>query len=168
MAQVEPIPAPEGSLLADHERIEGVYVDCYATWHDGHISLAELIEAFYTSPLFKAERLVLRVMAKSPSTDADVKALATGAAQSFAAWRVEARRDVEILLADKAGRTKSWLSAQPDGTGTRLFFGSVVLPVKGRGGKPTLGPVFHSLLGAHKIYSHALLAAAGRRVAPAT
>ncbi|MEO0523677.1 MAG: hypothetical protein AAF088_12240 [Pseudomonadota bacterium] len=167
MAQVELIPAPEGSFLADHERIEGVYVDCYTTRHDGHISLTELIDAFYTSPLFKAERLVLRVMARSPSTDADVRALATGEAQSFAAWRVEARRDAEILLADKAGRTKSWLSVKPDGAGTRLFFGSVVLPVKGRGGKPTLGPVFHSLLGAHKIYSQALLAAAGRRVAPA-
>ena len=168
MAQVEPIPAPDGSLLADHQQIEGVYVDCYTIRHDAVVTLGELIEAFYTSPLFKAERLVLRVMAKSPSTDADVKALATGAAQSFAAWRVEARRDAEILLADKAGRTKSWLSAQPHGNGTDLYFGSVVLPVAGRGGKPTLGPVFHSLLGAHKIYSHALLAAAGRRVAPAT
>jgi hypothetical protein len=45
-----------------------------------------------------------------------------------------------------------------------LRFGSVVVPVPGRGGKLTLGPVFHSLQGAHKIYSRALLAGAVRRL----
>ena len=86
-------------------------------------------------------------------------ALADGSAAQFAVWSVSDRRADEIFLTDKGGRTCSWLQAGADA----LRFGSVVVPVPGRGGKPTLGPVFQSLVGAHKVYSRALRAGAVRR-----
>ena len=65
-------------------------------------------------------------------------------------------------MADRSGRTMSWLMVDAD----HLRFGSVVVPERSRSGKLTLGPVFHSLLSAHKVYSRALLAGAARRVQP--
>ncbi len=50
-------------------------------------------------------------------------------------------------------------------TGTRLFFGSAVIPVENaKTGKLTLGPGFRALLGFHKVYSKALLSAAKSRL----
>ena len=108
----------------------------------------------------KAAVTPLRIAARQPSTDADVAALASGTADTFAVWTVAGRTGHELLMADRSGRTMSWLMVDAD----HLRFGSVVVPVAGRGGKLTLGPVFHSLLGAHKVYSRALLSGAARRL----
>jgi hypothetical protein len=159
--QIEETEVPPGSLIAPYAAREGHYTDCFETPLATSVALPGLITAFYTQPLFQAERLVLRLLARSPSTDAEVAALAQGTTDRFAVWRVEARNETEVLLAARDKRTKSWLQVTPDA----LRFGSVVVPVAGRRGKPTLGPVFHSLIGAHKVYSRALLAGAARRVA---
>lgn len=153
-------PIPPSSLLAAYEKAEGHYTDCYGCDARGGVTLAAFIRAFYTQPLFRGERLVLRLLAHAPSSDVDVAALAEGQAERFAVWQVIGRTDDELLMQDRSGRTMSWLQVA-DG---QLRFGSVVVPVAGRGGKLTLGPVFHSLLGAHKLYSRALLAGAARRV----
>ncbi|WP_299148780.1 hypothetical protein [uncultured Tateyamaria sp.] len=158
--QIDEIPTPEGSLIAEYARRAGHYTDCFETPVAVPVLLPDFITAFYTQPLFRAERVVLRLLARTPSTDAEVAALATGQGDTFAVWRLEARRDDQILLAERSGRTLSWLQAAPDA----LRFGSVVVPVPGRGGAPTLGPVFQSLAGAHKVYSRALLSGAARRV----
>ena len=129
----------------------------------GPVSLAELIESFYSSPLFKAERLVLRFLAKAPSTRADVVALAAGMSDKFAVWTVEDRRDDEILLGAADGRTKSWLRVVPTKAGTTLNFGSVVVPVRNKRGKLVKGPVFDALLKPHKIYSRMLLGSSALR-----
>lgn len=151
---------PPGTLIAEYAARAGHYADCFEAPCAHDVRLADYITAFYTQPLFRAERLVLRVLARAPSTDADVAALAADEATQFAVWRMEERTPSELLMADKGGRTMSWLAL---GAGVARF-GSVVVPVPGRGGKPTLGPVFQSLLGAHKVYSRALLAGAVRRL----
>ncbi len=152
---------PQGSLIAPYAHLEAHYTDCFEVSCDRSVTLPRFITAFYTQRLFRAERFVLGLVAGARSTDADVTALAQGLTTQFAVWEVSERRNDQVLLVQKGGRTCSWLQA---GDGM-LRFGSVVVPARGRGGKLTLGPVFHSLLGAHKHYSRALLAGAARKLA---
>lgn len=158
--KLEQIDPPADTLLAPYAALEGYYTDCFEVACARDVTLRDYITAFYTQPLFAAERVVLRIAARAPSSDADVAALASGEAAALAVWTVEGRSAHDILLKDKSGRTCSWLQAVPG----HLRFGSVVVPVPGRGGTPTLGPVFHSLSGAHKVYSRALLSGAARRL----
>ncbi|UYV39341.1 hypothetical protein N4R57_10240 [Rhodobacteraceae bacterium D3-12] len=137
------------------------YTDCFVTEVANTVTFADYVTAFYNTPLFKLERLILRITVKRPSTDADVIALAQGETDSFAAWTVEARADAQILLCDLSGATRSWLMLAHDDTTTRLFFGSAVVP---RDGAKGMGLSFRLLLGAHKLYSRALLASASRRL----
>ncbi|MCE7904064.1 MAG: hypothetical protein DYH20_15935 [Gammaproteobacteria bacterium PRO9] len=126
--------------------------------------MAQYVTAFYTSPVFKVERLILKVALSRPSTDAEAALLAEGKRDTFAAWRVEARTDHQLLLADLQGRTRSWLMVKRDLTDsdvTQLHFGSAVVPREERhDGKRSLGLVFTALMGFHKLYSQVLLASA--------
>jgi ribosomal-protein-alanine N-acetyltransferase len=103
-----------------------------------------------------------------PSTDAQAKQLADGEITSFTAWCVESRAENELVLA--AGRTRSWLMVapgwgSPPGCGTRLFFGSAVVPARSSSGRRGgMGWVFTALLGFHKLYSRALLLSARARL----
>jgi hypothetical protein len=162
---VRPCTLPEDALLRLHQRA-GAYVDCYSTEVDAAVGHAQFVEAFYTTPLFKLERLILRWFARRPSTDADAFALAASRSESFAAWQVERRVHDQVLLADFSGRTRSWLMVEPASAArTRLYFGSAVLPVRDRrSGEPRLGPAFSALLGFHRLYSRALLASARSRL----
>ena len=141
----------------------GAFADCYTCRCSGEVSLARFVEAFYTSPLFRLERGLIALALGLPSDDADARALATGRRDTYSAWHVEGRTADELLVA--AGRTRSWFMVEPDSAAdtpaTWLFFGSAVVPRK-RGG---LGWQFDALLGFHKLYSRALLAAAARRLA---
>jgi hypothetical protein len=108
--------------------------------------------------------LVLWAIGK-PSSDADARRLARGEAETFAAWSVEARALNQILLCDFMRRTRSWLMLAPTDTGgSRLYFGSAVVPVAIGSGKARLGFPFNALLGFHHLYSRILLAAARGRV----
>ena len=84
---------------------------------------------------------------------------------------MEAREDDQLLLCAVDGRTRSWLmvSTTDVSGGTRLYFGSALLPGRKTGngstGKPEMGFVFKALLGFHNFYSRALLSAAARRLA---
>jgi hypothetical protein len=132
------------------------------------IPLAAFVEAFYTTGIFKLERLVLAHLASHPSTDLEARQLAQGTLAKFAAWSVEARSADQLLLADTTGRTRSWLmvaTAQAVAPSTRLYFGSAVLPVRSpTSGRARLGFGFSALLGFHKLYSRALLSAARARL----
>ncbi len=151
--------------LLHRSREAGAYVDCFSTTVAGHCSHARFVEAFYTTPLFKLERLILRWALAKPSTDAQAQQLALGSANRFAAWSVEARDADQLLLVDFSGRTKSWLMTAPDAAGTRLYFGSAVMPRKRAAvGGTRYGWVFSALLGFHKLYSRLLLRAAARRL----
>lgn len=155
---------PAHALLRRYLR-DGHYADCYVAEVPVTVAQGEFVEAFYTTPLFKLERVILATLARKPSRDADARALARGERDAFAAWTVEDRSDTQLLLTDFMGRTRSWLMAEPIGNGgTRLHFGSAVVPRIGRDGTPRLGAGFSTLLGFHKRYSRALLAAARRRL----
>ncbi len=152
---VKSTPLPADALLQRYAQRDDCYTDCYEV-DTTAADLAACISAFYTTPLFRAERLILG-FAGHASTDADVAALATGQADTYAAWRVEDRTADQILLCDVAGRTRSWLHHTPG----KFYFGSAVTPPTP--GAP-LGGLFTALLPFHKVYSRGLLASAARRL----
>jgi hypothetical protein len=156
---------PQHALLREYLR-DGAYADCYAVLTAGSVSHVAFVEAFYTTGLFRLERLLLGWFASRPSTDAEAAGLAAGTRDSFAAWRVESRGPDQLMLADVTGRTRSWLMvAEGEGGGTTLYFGSAVVPAgRRRTGQGTLGVAFRLLLGFHKLYARALLRAAKARL----
>lgn len=165
MTQARACELPAGALLRRYAE-EGAYADAYRLDVDASVTLTDYIEAFYTTPVFKVERLLLGWFASRPSTDGQARLLAWAQRAEFAAWHVEARVANQILLRDMANRTRSWLMCEPDGAGrTRLYFGSAVVPVVDkRSGKRRMGAIFHALLGFHRLYSRVLLRSAGARV----
>ncbi len=161
MSSVHATRLPAGALL-DHYAASGAYTDCYTATVARQVSLAELMAAFYTTPVFKLERWLLARLLGLPSTDQQAQLLAEGSLVRFSAWKVERRESSQAILA--AGRTRSWLMAAQDPAGsgtTTLFFGSAIEPRR-RGG---LGWQFNALLLFHKAYSRILLASAIRRLA---
>lgn len=164
MVRACPLPA---DALTRKYRKAGAYTDCYGTDLPRAVTHAEYVEAFYTTALFKLERWLLRVAVSRPSTDAEAHALARGERDAFAAWTVEARAPDQVLLRDFTGHTRSWLMvarAEAPG-GTRLYFGSVVVPERNaRTGQTGMPATHRALLGFHKLYSRALLGAAARRL----
>ena len=165
-ASVRPCPIPANALL-DRYRQDGSYADCYCTDISGDLSHERYVQAFYTTSVFKLERLILKFAVSRPSTDAQAAQLAQGKADSFAAWSVEARSDNQLLLCDLHGRTRSWLMTAPleNGASTRLYFGSAVVPARNEhSGETRLGPMFSGLLGFHRLYSKILLSAARSRL----
>ena len=161
MSVVTACTLPDGCLL-DAYRRDGAYADCYTTEVAGAVSFERYVEAFYTTWLFKLERWIL-LLASKPSSDAEAARLARGDVDRFAAWTVEGRADGQVLLCDYTGRTRSWLMVREgsEGSKTRLYFGSAVVP---RDGEARLGFPFELLLAFHKAYSVALLHAARARL----
>ena len=134
------------------------YTDCFATIVPRAVDLATYVRAFYTTPLFRSERLVLRLLGMH-SSDADIEALLDGRQQQFAAWTIEDRTDDQLLMCDVNERTRSWFRVAPDGSVTRLYFGSAVIADGDR-----LPHGYRVLLKLHRFYSRHLLRAAARRL----
>jgi hypothetical protein len=157
---IESSPAPDQALHGKYAR-SGAYTDCFSTVFAGSVSHPEFVEAFYTSSVFKLERLILEWLVGKPSTDADAKELAAGLRDHFAAWKVEERSTDQLLMCDYLGQTRSWLmvvNCECNGLpATRLYFGSVVVPVRRF--------PFNVLLGFHRMYSRVLLSSASARLA---
>lgn len=169
MAAVQACEIPLNSFLRSFQ--DGIgFADCYVIDVPEQVSQAAYVEAFYTSPLFKLERTLLTYLASRPANDADARQLAAGQVNRFSAWQVVGQSPSELLLADFTGRTRSWLMAVPidalvQGSGTRLYFGSAVVPrARDGSGSGDLGWPFRALLGFHKLYSRLLLRAASRQV----
>jgi hypothetical protein len=165
---IEVCNLPEGSLLM-RQRAQGAFTDCHVSGIARAVTLSEYIAAFYTTRLFKLERMVLRWAVSRPSTDLEVQSLAAAQIDHFAAWVVESRTADQILLADYMGRTKSWLMTKPAGDtdqpGSLLYFGSAVLPIRDRDtGNNKITRSFSALLPFHKAYSRSLLLSARRRL----
>ena len=168
MSSIQSCPLPDGALLSTY-RANGAYTDCFAIDVVGSISHEQFVIAFYTTFVFKLERTILKWAVSKPSTDSQVKQLASGSIDEFAAWHVEERCPNQLLMSDFQTRTRSWLMVAPiildDAPGTRLYFGSAVVPVKNRKtGVVEQGGIFRALLGFHKIYSVVLLRAAVARL----
>jgi hypothetical protein len=142
---------PTGALLQKYVQ-SGAYTDCFSTDVSRNYSLADYVEAFYTTWLFKLERVILKVAVSRPSTDEHVKALMAGELDTFAAWYVEDRADDQLLMCDFRDQTRSWFMVTPG----RLYFGSAVVPID--------QPSFKLFIGLHRLYSRALLAAARSRL----
>ena len=168
MAAVETCKLPENALLIRY-REDGAYTDCYSTQINQTVTLSDYVEAFYTTRLFKLERAILKWAVSKPSTDEDARSLAEAKVEKFAAWKVEARQDNQILLSDYRGRTRSWLMCTPGGSNgdinTRLYFGSAVVPVaiEQTGGR-RMGHAFNAMLLFHNLYSRVLLRSAASRL----
>jgi hypothetical protein len=172
---------PQDSLLKTHrgevhpERW-GNYGDCYSVRVDRAASLADFVFAFYTSPLFRIERLILRVLAGAPADDDGAHALAQGSSTTFSIWYLGERTASQLLMCDRYERTRSWFQVVPlDGGRTLLQFGSAVAAAPGKAEPGDAVPrdatkaskssaVFRLLLGFHILYSQLLLSAAKRGV----
>ena len=166
MNRIHVCPLPVGALLA-HYRDNGAYTDGFCIDLPCHVTLSDFIMAFYTTPLFRLERLILATLVGKPSTDAQILSLASADATRFAAWTVEGREHDQILLCDFLRYSRSWLmcTPAPEPKATRLYFGSAIVPRKiSATGKASFDPGFHLLKGFHLVYSRALLAQAAAGV----
>jgi hypothetical protein len=163
MSSIVTCALPPHALLARYAQ-QHAYTDCYTTLVPRTVSHAEYVQAFYTTTLFKTERLILKWLVSKPSTDIEAQLLSEETIDRFAAWSVELRTDNQLLMCDFQNRTRSWLMTEPetsDTNQTRLYFGSAVVPIRDdKLGTSSLGGGFNALLGFHKLYSVALLRAA--------
>ena len=145
------------------------YADTYHTELSGHISMEDYIYGFYTTPLFKLERLILSWTVSKPSNDEQTHELAKSKTDKFATWTMEGRTENELLMCDMIGRTRSWLMVNHLGTvdnpKTQLYFGTgVVSKSKRKVGNASFGLFFIALLPFHKAYSRFLLFFARRQL----
>ena len=153
---------PSNALLRRYD-CGGGYTDCYEIEISGQVALCAYVNAFYTSWLFKIERAILSLVGQ-PSTNHQAAEIASGKGVTFAAWNVEAREEDQLLLCDITARTRSWFMVilVPDRVPpkTRLFFGSAITSIKHQTSRREgIGLIFGALIGFHKLYSRALLAA---------
>lgn len=164
---IQASPPPDGALLARYRDMRGAYTDCFTVSVEHAVSAPAFIEAFYTTGLFKCERFVLMLIGRG-CNDADVRALAAGEADAFAAWTVEGRGDTQLLVCDFVRLTRSWLmvGARPEGLrGTQLYFGSAVVPrARDKAGNPRPTAGFRLLQPVHAFYARALLRAAASKL----
>lgn len=165
--QVRPAALPTHSLLTRYVT-QGGYTDCFIVDVPGEVSHAQYVEAFYTTWLFKLERVVLKFLVAKPSTDVEARELAAGSREKFAAWSVEARAPEQLLARDFQGKTCSWLMAERKFENslatTRLYFGTGIVPRAVRNGERGLTFSFRALLPFHQFYARSLLRAAASRV----
>ncbi len=159
---------PSGALLAAYQA-QGAYTDCFCVAIGRSVGLPEFVSAFYTTWLFRLERVILKWLLKRPSSDEDVRRLVDEESQEFAAWSVEGRAPNQLLMCDMHERTRSWFMAVADDNHpqrTMLYFGSAVVPLAtAEDGKPRMGVGFGLLKSFHVGYSRALLALARSRIA---
>lgn len=167
MLDIERAEVPMDALLKRYggvfpERWRG-YQDCFRVRVDFEVSLGEFVTAFYTTPLFKLERLLLRVFLGIRSSDADADALLAKTRSTFAAWYEGARTPSQLLMCDRYESTRSWFSVEAHAGGrTWLCFGTAVATRPERTAMPAR---FRALLSFHVLYSRLLLHAATRRLA---
>lgn len=162
-------PAPADSFLKTYKggckpERWGQYDDCFSVRVDRPVGLAEFVFAFYTTRVFRLERRILWLVIGAASTDAQARGVANGAEQLFAAWRVGARSETQLLMCDRYETTRSWFRVLPSEGGTTLQFGSAVASAPARGAEQSTGSGFRLLLGFHVLYSKVLLRAAAKRL----
>lgn len=169
MSVVEQQPVPNDALLRTYRggnrpELWGHYQDCFAVRVDRAVTLSQWVVAFYTSPVFRIERFILRLLAKAPSLDQQAQDVVEGRRETFAVWVVGARTTDQLLMCDRYGKTRSWFRVVPQGTGgTLLQFGSAVAARRTADGAAVMSGRFKALLRFHKRYSILLIGAARNR-----
>jgi len=157
--KVAPCPVPQDGLLQRYVGEGATYTDCYEACVPGSVDLEQFVAAFYTTSLFRVERIVLRLALRKRIFDSDSAAMIAGETDTFAVWRVEARTDGQILLKDQSDLTRSWFSASVAQDGRSVVrFGSAVIAAPGA----SLPLAAKLSLPLHRIYSGALLRTAVR------
>jgi hypothetical protein len=170
MLKITETPVAADALLrtyrgGKHPDRWGHYGDCYSIVVDRAVALSAWVFAFYTSPVFRVERWILRFLARAPSSDEQVRAVAEGRGDNFAVWTVGERTSTQLLMCDRYGTTRSWFRVVPQASGgTLLQFGSAVAARPAERNSLKMSRGFGVLLGFHRLYSRVLLAAARRRV----
>ena len=154
---------PEGALLQRFVD-SGDYTDCFVTRIEGVVEIGAYIEAFYTTIVFKTERLILKWLVARPSTDSEVRQLARGEIEEFAAWRMLERNANQLLMMDFRGQTCSWFMVEHETGSSRLYFGSAVMRNHKTAAGRKMSRGYRHLLGFHRLYSRVLLATACSRL----
>ena len=169
MFSIKKCAIPETGLLQKYTNTTGCYTDCFTTDVPAFVSFDDFATSFFSSPIFKLERFLIKLTLGKPTTEQDVKDFVSGKSNDFAVWQVEERSENQLLLAVGKGQIRTWLmvehvKADTDGTikQTNLYFGSAVLPKDQNG---SMGMMFHALLGFHVLYSKILLWQAQRGLA---
>ena len=152
---------PKDALLQRYARQAGCYTDCFEAVLPGSVALSAYLEAFYGSWLFGLEKVILRAHLRRQPINWEITPVAEGTADAYAAWTVEGRGSEQILLCDLGGHTRSYLALEEAaGGGTRLLFGSAVVPQAGR----ELPWVVRAIVPLHQFYARSLLRAARARL----
>ena len=138
LQHVKTSPVPPSSLLAEAARASHATADCFqldesfllCSTHNSIGSSSssssppatELARAFFTSPVFRLERLIIKAATRGLSTsttDADIAAMAFDVGDCVALWRVDTRTTQEIML--------RWSLAHPSGSGEVMAQGGTWL-----------------------------------------
>ena len=161
---VNEAPLPDGALLQEFVD-RGEYTDCFVAQVGNDVTFPMYVETFYTTRLFRLERLILKWLISRPSSDEEARQLARSETDEFAAWDEYSRADNQLIMMDFRQQTCSWFMLEADERSKRLYFGSAIVPIESKSGaKPRLGLGFEMLLGFHKLYSRLLLTAAKTRL----
>lgn len=167
MASVKTTSLPEESFLQSYQAQDGGYADCFVL-EGGEPNapiLGDYIFAFFNSPIFRLERVLLKTFLSAPSSTADVEALAFGGGVRLASWQLEERAEDQILLAVKNTPVRTWLMVSPpspEGGPARIYFGTALVPTeRDKAGNPTIPAMYRRFIFFHRAYSKLLLWSAG-------
>ena len=161
-SSVNEAPLPDGALLQEFVDL-GEYTDCFVTHVSAEGTFPAYVESFYTTYLFKAERMILKWLVSRPSTDEEARQLSRNEINEFAAWKEHSRSDNQLVMMDFRQQTCSWFMLVPSEGGSSMYFGSAVMRNRKTSSGNKMKWTYRSLLGFHRLYSRALLQAAARR-----
>ena len=153
---------PAGALLQEFAD-RGEYTDCFVARVSRNITFPTYIESFYTTTLFKTERMILKWLISRPSTDEEAKSLSRNETHAFAAWKEHSRSDNQLVMMDFRQQTCSWFMLERDESGSLLYFGSAVMRNHETSSGKEMRWTYRCLMGLHRLYSRLLLQAAVRR-----
>lgn len=169
MFSIKKCDIPETGLLQKYADTTGCYADCFTTNVPAFVSFHDFVTSFFSSPIFKLERFLIKLTLGKPTTEQDIKDFVSGKSNDFAVWQVEERSENQLLLTVGKGQIRTWLMVEhvnnevgSTNTQTILYFGSAVLPNDQNG---SMGMMFHALSGFHVLYSKILLWQAQRGLA---
>ena len=160
---VNEAPLPDGALLQEFVD-RGEYTDCFVALAASEVTFPTYVESFYTTGLFKLERLILKWLLSLPSTDQQARQISRAEINSFAAWNEYSRSDNQLVMMDFRKQTCSWFMLIPEDNKNRLYFGSAVMRNEVTPTGRKMKWTYRWLLGFHRLYSRALLQAAVRRL----
>jgi len=163
---IAPSHLPDDSFLHDYQKNNN-FTDCYKVLIHRNVSGLEFVEAFYTSWLFRLERLIIAIFVLRPSTDKQLLKFLRFQRPTFSAWTIERSSAEQWLMCDYQGKTRSWFMVKPfqNESITELYFGTAILAnAKDKFGNSRLTLFFRLLLLFHRHYAIWLLNAAKRRL----